>query len=120
LAALLAAVDQELARVLEVIAVDDASENALGRNGGAIRGDHQRDLTLRDNCDRHFDDAVLPAPIAEVQSRRERVGLITRFAAERDEPPGRERARTEAFDDNPDLPFLDQNRAEHEWNDNEQ
>jgi hypothetical protein len=51
LPALLAAVRQELARVLEVVALDDFAQDALRGNGRAIRRHDQRDLALRH--DRH-------------------------------------------------------------------
>ena len=51
LAAFLAAVDQELARILEIVAIDDPSQNSFGRNRRAIRGHDERDLALRH--DRH-------------------------------------------------------------------
>ena len=69
LAAFFAAVEQEFARVLEVVAIDNSAQDALRGNGRAGRGDDQRDFALRHDGDRRFQDPVLPAAIPEVQTR---------------------------------------------------
>src|SRR6185369_7977388 len=56
LASFLAAIDQEFARVLEVVAVDDFAEDAFRRYASAVGGDHQGNFALRDNRHRRFDD----------------------------------------------------------------
>ena len=88
LPAFLAAVRQELARVLEIVAVDDAAQDALGGNGRAVGGHDQGDFALGDDRDRHFHNPVLPRPIAEVHARGERVRLVTGLAVERDQAAG--------------------------------
>ena len=58
---------QELLRVLGVVALDDAAERLTRRQGLAVARVDVADLSLRD-CDQRGDvDAVLPAPVAEVQ-----------------------------------------------------
>ena len=61
LPALLAAVQQELARVLEVVALDHFAQDALGRDRRAVGRHHQRNLALRHDGDGRLDDPVLPA-----------------------------------------------------------
>jgi len=114
LAPFLAAVGQERARVLEMIAVHDLAEDAFGRNGRAIRRDHERDLALRHHGDGHLGEAILPAPVTEMEAGRERVGLVAGLAVERHQPPRRQRPRAKAFHHDPDLAFLNEHRAEHE------
>ena len=46
---------------------------------------YQGHFALGHNGDRHFDDPILPLPEPEMQSRRERIGLVTGFAAERNQ-----------------------------------
>ena len=96
------------------------AEDALRRNRRAVRGEHQCDFALRHHGHGHFDDAILPAPVTEVQSRGECVGLITRLAAQRDNAAGRQRASAKAFHDDAHLPFLNQHGAEHERPDGQQ
>lgn len=86
LPALFAAVEQELARGLEVVAFDDFPEDATGRNRPAVRRDNEGNFALRHDDDRHLEDAMLPAEESEVETRRQRRGLITGFAVEGDEP----------------------------------
>ena len=85
LPAFLAAVDQELARVLEVVAIDDLAQDAFGRDRRAVRGHHQRDFALRHNRDRHLDDR-------DIASARSRNAVPAR-ACPPDNPP-RRRARS--------------------------
>ncbi len=103
---------RNLPRVLEVVAIDHLSQDALGRNGRAVRGHHQGDFALRHDRHRHFDDPVLPAPVAEMQSRRERVGLITRpRRPSAINWPGAQRAAGEPLDDDAHLPLADQHQV---------
>src|SRR6266545_3594616 len=60
-----AAVGEEFPRVLEVIAINDLAEDAFGGDRRADRRKHQRDLALRHDGDRLFDDAILPTPVTE-------------------------------------------------------
>ena len=114
LPALFAAVEQELARVLEVVALDDFPEDAPGRNRPIVRRDNGGNFALRHDDDRHLEDAILPAEESEVETRRQRRGLITGFAVEGDEPARFECAGGEFFHDNPHLPLVNQNRSKHE------
>ena len=114
LAAFLAAVGEEFPRVLEVIAINDLAEDALGGDRRAVRRKHQRDLALRHDGDRLFDDAILPTPVTEVQSRRERVGLIAGLTTKRDQTAWRKSAPAEPFHDDANLSFLDEHGAEHQ------
>jgi hypothetical protein len=69
LTALLAAMRQKLARVLEVVTVHHLAQDAFGRDGRAIIGDDQGDLTLGDNDDRRFGEAILPEPVTGARYR---------------------------------------------------
>ena len=84
LAAFFAAIDQEFARVLEVVAIDDFAQDAFGGHGRAVGGQDQGNFALRHDRDRRFENAILPAPKAEMQPRRENIGLVTGFAVKRD------------------------------------
>ncbi len=77
LAAFFAAVGEELPRVLEIVAIDDFSKDALRGNRRAVRHEHQGHFALGHYGDRHFDDPILPLPEPEMQSRCERIGLVT-------------------------------------------
>ena len=114
LPAFLAAIDQELPRVLEVVAINHFAQDAFGRDGSAIRRQHQGDFALRHNRHRHLDDAVLPRPIAEMQSRREHVRLQTRLALQGDQMSRRQRRVGEAFDHDAHLAFADQHTLERD------
>ncbi len=114
LAALFAAAEEEFARVLEVVALDHAAEDAAGRNRRARGGNHERDLAGRDDHDGRFDHAELPEEVAEVQPGRERFGLVTGLAVERDELSGGQRARGEFLDDDADLVLANDREAEEQ------
>ena len=90
LAAFFSAIDQEFPRVLEIVAVDDFAQDAFGRDGRAVGGQHQGDFALRHDRHRDFDNAILPAPEPEMQSRRENVGLVTGFAIKGDQTARRQ------------------------------
>ena len=90
LAAFLAAVEQELARILEVVAIDDPAQDAfrgMDAPSAAMTSAISPCGTIVTGALRI---AVLPAEIAEMQPGRERVGLVTGFAVERDQPSGRQ------------------------------
>ena len=114
LPAFLAAVEQELPRILEFVAIHELAQDVLGRHGRAIRREHQRDLALRHDRDGHLEDAILPRPVTKVQARREGVRLVTGFAVEGDEPSGREAFAGESFDNDPHLAFTDQDQTGEE------
>src|SRR5436190_18732511 len=114
LPAFLPAVEEELARVLEFVAVHDAAENALGRDGGSIGGDDERDFALGHDGHGHFDDSVLPAPIAKMQSGWQRIRLVAGFAIEGNEASRRQIFSRELFHDYTDLPLPNPNRSGHD------
>jgi len=55
----------------------------------------------------------LPPEITEMQTRRQRVGLIARLACQRNQPAGREGTSAEFFDHDADLALADEYRSEH-------
>ena len=93
LRAALAAALKKHPRVLERIAFDAAREHTAVFQRMAVARFHDADgvLTDRDELLQRHD--VLPRPEAEVETRRERIGLKPRFAVERDD-----RACRAAFD----------------------
>src|SRR5439155_468083 len=105
-------VDEELARVLEVIAIDHLAENALRRDGRAIGSHHHGDLALGHNRHGHLVHSVLPAEISEVQSRWQSVGLITGLTGEGDQVTRWKRSRAEFFDDDAHLTLANEHGAE--------
>jgi hypothetical protein len=115
-----ASIHKEFARVLEIIAIHNGSENSLGRNWSAIRSDHEGDLALRHHGDRHFYHPVLPGPIAKVQPGRERASLVTGFTGQRHEPARLQSKRAKTFHHDPDLAFGNQDRTKGHRHDNKQ
>lgn len=120
LAPFFAAIHQELAGVLEIVAIDDAPENPLGGDRRAIGRDDEGNLTLRHDRDWNFDDAVLPRVIAEVQAWREGIRLITRFPCQGHESSRFEPARAESFHHHADLPLGNQHRTQGHGHDDQQ
>jgi hypothetical protein len=84
LPAFLAAVEQEFPRVLKVVALHALAEDVFRRARRAIGGHDERNFTLLHNRRGNFDHAELPRPITEMQTRRERIRLQTRFVFERE------------------------------------
>ncbi len=116
LTAFFAAVEQELPGVLEIVAIDNFSKDALGGYRCAIGREHQGNFALRHHGDGHFDDPILPAPKTEMQSRRKRLGLIPRFIVQSDQATRFQTASAEPLHDDPDLPFRDQHSApDQQW-----
>ena len=114
LASLLAAVHQELASILEIVALDNFAQDALSGNGRAVCRHHQCYLALRHDGHRHLEDPVLPTEITEMQPRSQRVGLEAGLTGQREQAARRQRTGAEFFDDDSDLPLADQNRAQHQ------
>ena len=85
LTAFLPVVGQELPRVLEVVAVDDAGQG-LGRQEllAAARKD-VADLALLDGHQGELVDPVLPPPQSEVDAAAKDVGLVARLVVQRDD-----------------------------------
>ena len=79
---LLARPDQKRMGILEVIALDHAGERLARRQRQAVAGVDVTDLSLRHRDQRRHMDAVLPAPVAEVQAAAEEVGLVAGFAVQ--------------------------------------
>ena len=107
LATLLAAVQQELARVLKVVAIDHFAQDALGWDRRAVRRQHQRNLALRHDGDGRLDDPVLPAVITEVQSRSQCVRLVAGLAVQRHQSARRQRPPAELLDHDAHLALVD-------------
>jgi len=55
----------------------------------------------------------MPPEITEMQTRRQRVGLIAGLACQRNQPAGREGTSAEFFDHDADLALADEYRSEH-------
>ena len=113
LPAALAAVGEERLRVLEVVALHHAAEDALGGQRRAVLGHHEGDLAGPHDDERHADDLVLPAPQAEVPARREHPRLVAGLARASHQPARRQRP-AEAADHQPGLSFPDDPGAQAE------
>ena len=61
-------IEQEATCILEAVAIHDPARDMFAGHGRAIRRDDEGDFALRHDGDGHFDEAVLPGPIAMVQS----------------------------------------------------
>ena len=105
---------RNFARVLEVVAIHGAPEDALRRNRFTVGGKDQGDFSLRHDCDRFFDDPELPRPISEIQAGDERRGLEAGFAVERDQTSRRQRPAGEPFHHDAHLPLADQHATSPE------
>src|SRR5205823_9645905 len=82
---LAAAVAQERAGILEVVAVDHAAERLAGLQRLTVAGVHVADLALRHRDQRDLVDAVLPAPVTQVEAAAEQVGLQARLVVQGDD-----------------------------------
>lgn len=119
LPALFAAAGEKAARILKIITVDHAAQDAARRDRGAGGGDDEGDLARGDVDHRRLHDAELPEPAAEVEAGRQGVGLVTGLAVERDQLAGGQGSAGEFLDDNADLIFADEHEAEQGRSENQ-
>ncbi len=101
LAALLPAVGEELAGVLEIVAIDDFAQGLRRIEVFAAAGEDIADPALLDCDQRELVNRILPSPEAEVQPAAEDIGLVAGLAMEGDDRAFRQRAgaRPEFFHD---------------------
>ena len=85
LAAFLPFVGEELAGVLEVVALDDFAQGLRRFEVFAAAGEDIADLALLDRDQGELVNGILPAPEAEVNSAAEDVGLIAGLAVQGDD-----------------------------------
>ena len=91
LPALLPAVGEELAGVLEVVALDDFAQGLRRFELFAAAGEDIADLALLDRDQGELVNGILPAPEAEVQAAAEDVGLVAGLAVQGDDRAFRQR-----------------------------
>src|SRR5207302_1688609 len=82
----------ERARILEVIAGRDSAQRLARLQRLAVARVDVSNLSLRDRHEWRLVNPILPAPEAKVHAAAQQIGLITRFAVERENAPFGDRA----------------------------